>query len=103
MPYLPAYFLLIPVLALTACTKPWTPTDEYTCSDGYTFSITYSDTDNPGDIAILEDANGKTKLPRAPSATGIRYSNEATVFISVDDKAMIQQAGTSIHSECIAD
>ena len=72
MSCLPPHYLLIPVLALAACTKPWTPTHEYTCSDGYAFTIAYSDTDNPGDIAILEDADGKTKLPRAPSASETR-------------------------------
>jgi len=101
MPYLPAHYLLIPVLALAACTKPWMHTYEYTCADNYTFTITYSDTDNPGDIAILEDANGKTKLPRAPSAAGTRYSNGALEFLSTDDKALIQQAGTVMHSECM--
>jgi membrane-bound inhibitor of C-type lysozyme len=100
MSYLPAYCLLIPVLALAACTKPWTPTHEYTCPDGYAFTIAYSNTDNPGDIAILEDADGKTKLPRAPSASGTRYSNGATIFLSADDKAQIQQAGTIVHREC---
>ena len=62
MPYLSPHYLLIPVLALSACTKPWAPTHEYTCPDGYAFTIAYSATDNPGDIAILEDADGKPQL-----------------------------------------
>ncbi len=103
MPYLPSLVLLIPVLMLAACTKPWSSTHEYTCSDDYKFMITYSSTENPGDIAILEDATGKTKLPRAPSDSGTRYSNGSTVFFISNENAQIQQAGTIIHSECTAD
>ena len=100
---LPARCLLPAMLLLTACTKPWSPTYEYTCPDGYEFTIVYSDTDNPGDIAILEDADGTTKLPRVPSASGTRYSNDATEFFGKGDEAMILQAGTIVHRECTTD
>jgi len=102
MPQLSARCLLVALLPLAACTKPWTPTREYTCPDGYAFTIAYSNTDNPGDIAILEDAHGTTKLPRAPAASGARYSNGATIFWNAGDEALIQQAGTIVHRECTA-
>jgi len=97
---LPARCLLPAVLLLAGCTKPWSSNYEYTCPDGYQFTIAYSATDNPGDIAVLEDADGMTKLPRAPSASGIRYSNEATEFFSKGDEAIIRLAGENVHGEC---
>ena len=83
-----------------ACTKPWTSTSRYYCPDGYEFQITYSGQDNPGDLATLEDDNGSRLLPRAPSASGTRYSNEAVEFFAKDDQAMILQSGTVMHRDC---
>ncbi len=101
MPHLLVRLLVIVVFgALVACTKPWASTHEYTCPDGYAFTIAYSKTDNPGDIARLEDADGTTKLPRAPAASGARYSNGATVFWSKGDEALIEQAGRVVHKGC---
>ena len=99
---LPARYLLPAALLITGCTKPWSPTYEYACADGYEFSITFSDTDHPGDIAVLKDADGQTKLPRAPSASGIRYSNEATEFFAKGDEAIIRKAGAIVHQDCAA-
>ncbi len=103
MSHLPTPYLLMTVMAMTACTKPWTPTHEYTCPDGYAFTIAYSDPDNPGDIAIFEDADGTTKLPRAPSSSGTRYSNEATEFLRSGEEVTIKQAGTVMHNGCTTD
>jgi len=97
---LSARCLLPAVLLIAACTKPWSSSYDYTCPDGYEFTIAFSDTENPGDIAVLEDADGMTKLPRAPSASGSRYSNEATEFFSKGDEAMIRQAGKIVHGKC---
>jgi membrane-bound inhibitor of C-type lysozyme len=100
---LPARCLLPAVLLIAGCTKPWSSTYDYTCPDGYKFNITYAGTDNPGDIAVLEDIDGKTKLPRAPSASGTRYTNEATEYFSKGDDAMILLAGEIEHRECTTD
>jgi membrane-bound inhibitor of C-type lysozyme len=97
---LPKRCLLLVVLLLAGCTKPWSSTYDYTCPDGYEFTITFSGTNNPGDIAFLKDTDGITKLPRAPSASGTRYTNESTEFFSKGDDAMILQAGEIVHGEC---
>ena len=88
--------LTIVLLALAACTKPMSKTWAYNCADGYTFNITYSDPENIGDIAVLEDASGATKLPRAVSASGEKYSNGATTFWSKGEEAMIMVAGIAL-------
>lgn len=83
-----------------ACTKPWSSTYRYYCPDGYEFSISYAGTENPGDIATLEDDNGSRLLPRAPSASGTRYSDDAIEFFAKGDQAMILRAGTVVHRDC---
>jgi membrane-bound inhibitor of C-type lysozyme len=88
------------MLALTACTKPRATASAYSCADGYTFTITYSNPDNAGDIAIFEDASGTTKLPRAVAASGAKYSNGATIFWSKGDEAMVTFAGDVQHKGC---
>lgn len=97
---LPVRFLLMVMPLLGACTKPWSSSYEYTCPDGYEFTIAFSDTDNPGDIAVFEDADGTVKLPRAPSASGMRYSNEAIEFFGQGNEAMIRRGGTIAHRAC---
>ena len=91
---------LFTLATTVACTKPWTSTDRYYCPDGYEFQITYSGQKNPGDLATLEDDTGSRLLPRAPSASGTRYSNEAIEFFAKDDQAMIVQSGTVLHRDC---
>ncbi len=88
------------ILSVTACTKPRAKTWEYSCPDGYAFTITYSKPKNMGDIAILEDATGTTKLPRSISASGAQYSNGATTFWSKGDEAMIMVGGEIQHKNC---
>ena len=91
------------ILALTACTKPRATTWEYSCPDGYTFTITYSDPVNLGDIAFLADATGTTKLPRAVAASGAKYSNGVTTFWSKGEDAMIMVAGKTERQNCSAE
>lgn len=90
-------------LLVAGCVLP--PSHEYahTCPDGYAFNIRYSGADDPGDVAFLEDASGQTKLPRAPAASGARYSNGATVFRSKGDEAMILDGDTVRHQGCSTD
>ena len=84
----------------TACTLPPQRTYEYTCPDGYEFSIRYSGSQDPGDVAILEDASGQLKLPRARSASGERYSNGVNVFWSKGAEAMIMRGTVVEHAGC---
>jgi len=92
-----ALIALSSILVLTACTKPRAKAWAYNCPDGYTFTITYSNPDNVGDIAIFEDASGTTKLPRAVSASGAKYSNGATIFWSKGEEVMVTVAGDVQH------
>ena len=87
----------------TACTLPPQRTYEYVCPDGYEFSIRYSGSEDPGDIALLEDTSGRTKLPRAPAASGARYSDGVTVFWAKGDEAMILRGTVVEHSGCSTD
>jgi membrane-bound inhibitor of C-type lysozyme len=95
-----ALIALCSILVLTACTKPRAKAWAYSCPDGYTFTITYSNPDNAGDIAIFEDASGTTKLPRAVSASGAKYSNGATIFWSKGEEAMVTVADDVQHKGC---
>lgn len=95
-----AFIALGAILAMTACTKPRAKTWEYSCPDGYAFSITYSDPGNMGDIAFLEDAAGTTKLPREVAASGAKYSNGAISFWNKGEEAMIMVAGEIKHQNC---
>ena len=91
---------IVALLAATSCTKPWSSTDEYTCADGYAFTIRYAGTDQPGDVALFEDGERSVKLPRAPSASGERYSNEAIEFFARGDEALVREGGAVVHRDC---
>ena len=95
-----ALIALSSILVLTACPKPRAKAWAYSCPDGYTFTITYSNPDNVGDIAIFEDASGTMKLPRAVSASGAKYSNGATIFWSKGEEAMVTVASDEQHKGC---
>ncbi len=88
------------MLGGTGCTKPDTKRYAYTCPDGYEFTIAYSDQRDAGDVAVLEDATGTLQLPRAPAASGERYTNESTVFWGKGDEAMIVKNGEVEHANC---
>jgi len=88
------------VLLVTACTIPPQHQQKFACPDGYQFTIRYSGSNDPGDVAILEDASGQIKLPRAPAASGARYSNGATVFWGKGDAAMILHGDVVEHADC---
>lgn len=90
-------------LLATACTLPPQRTHTYACPDGYEFTIRYSGSDDPGDIAVLEDASGVVKLPRAPAASGERYSNGSIVFWSKGDEATILRRDEVLHGSCSTD
>lgn len=87
-------------LMIAGCTLPPRHEYAYSCPDGYEFTITYSGADDPGDIAVLEEASGTTKLPRAPAASGAHYSNGVTVFRSQDDVATLTRGNESRHVDC---
>lgn len=91
---------LLLILGVAACTKPATKRHAYTCPDGYEFTIAYSDQGDAGDIAKLEDTSGVRALPRAPAASGERYTNESTAFRSQDDEAAILKNGETVHGNC---
>jgi membrane-bound inhibitor of C-type lysozyme len=93
---IPATFVLL----IAACTIPPQHQQKFACPDGYQFTIRYSGSNDPGDVAILEDATGRIKLPRAPAASGARYSNGATVFWSKGDAAQILQGDIVEHADC---
>ena len=88
------------LIATSACTLPPQRAYEYVCPDGYKFSIKYSGDRDPGDVAILEDASRKLKLPRAPAASGERYSDGSTVFWSKGSEAMILRGTVVEHAGC---
>ena len=88
------------LLTVTGCTKPWSSKYEYTCADDYTFTIRYAGTKHPGDIALFEDETRSVKLPRVPSASGERYSNEALEYFAKGDEAMIIESGVITHRDC---
>ncbi len=91
------------LIALSSCTKPRAKTWEYSCPDGYAFTITYSDPENMGDIAFLADASGTTKLPRTVAASGAKYSNGAVTFWGQGEEAMIMVSGEIEHQNCRVD
>jgi hypothetical protein len=86
---------------LVACTLPWQHERDYTCADGYEFSVRYSGVEDPGDVAFLSDETGEVRLPRAP-AEGAKasYSNGATTFVAGDDSAAILRNGEPLHEDC---
>ena len=90
-------------ITLASCTKPRAKTWEYSCPDGYAFTITYSDPENMGDIAFLVDASGTTKLPRTVAASGAKYSNGAVTFWGQGEEAMIMVSGEIEHQNCRVD
>jgi membrane-bound inhibitor of C-type lysozyme len=95
-------FLAPPVVALllAGCVLPPQHTYDYACLDGYEFSIRYSGAEDPGDVALLEEESGTSKLPRAPSASGARYSNGITTFWATGDTAMILYGDEVVRVDC---
>ena len=91
---------VVGALLLTGCVLPPQHTHEYVCPDGYEFSIRYSGAEDPGDVALLEDESGASKLPRAPAASGARYSNGITTFWEKGDTAMILYGEEVAHADC---
>jgi len=94
---------LAPALAallLAGCVLPPQHTRDYSCPDGYEFNIRYSGAEDPGDVALLEDESGVVKLPRAPAASGARYSNGITTFWEEGDSAMILRGEEVAHADC---
>lgn len=87
-------------LMLGACTKPYAKTWTYRCPDGYTFDITYSGSDKPGDIVLFEDVAGVTQLLRAAAASGAKYSNGSMTFWSKGDESMVLVGGEIRHQNC---
>lgn len=85
---------------IAACSLPPQHRYAYECPDGYAFTITYSGTKDPGDVAILDDGSARTKLPRAPAASGARYSNGITAYWSKGDEATILVGGDPVHTGC---
>ena len=90
-------FVLVTIIAAAVCTKSRAKTSQYRCPDGYAFTISYSDPHNAGDGAFLEDQWGTTRLTRARSASGAKYSSDATTFWSKGDEATIMVAGKITH------
>ncbi len=90
----------IAMLLLAGCVLPPQHTRDYACPDGYEFSIRYSDARDPGDVALLEDESGVAKLPRAPAASGSRYSDGVTTFWEKGESAMILRGDEIIHADC---
>jgi len=90
----------VTVLLLSSCVLPPQHTREYSCPDGYEFTIRYSGSEDPGDVARLEDESGTSKLPRAPAASGARYSNGVTTFWEKGDTAMILHGDEVMHEGC---
>jgi membrane-bound inhibitor of C-type lysozyme len=93
-------FVLVTIIAAAGCTKSRAKTWQYRCPDGYVFTIRYSDPQNTGEVAFLEDQWGATRLPRARSASGAKYSSDATTFWSKGDAATIMVAGKMTHQNC---
>jgi membrane-bound inhibitor of C-type lysozyme len=89
-------------LALGACTKPRARMVAFDCPDGYTFNVTYSSPNEPGDIVWFEDESGSTRLPREIAASGTKYSNDAMTFWSKGDEAMVMVGGQLRHQYCRA-
>ena len=85
---------------LAGCVLPPQHTHDYLCPDGYEFSIRYSGAEDPGDVALLEHESGTAKLPRAPSASGARYSNGITTFWEKGETAMILSGDEVAHVDC---
>ena len=88
------------VLMLAACVLPPQHTRDYACADGYEFSVRFSGADDPGDVALFDDGSGAVKLPRAPAASGARYSNGAIAFWEKGDSAMILRGDEAVHIDC---
>lgn len=95
-----ALFFAAAYLALGACTKPRGKIFAYNCPDGYTFHVIYSNPNNPGDIALLEDEYGSTRPAREVAASGSKYSNGAVTFWSKGDEAMVMVGGELRHQNC---
>jgi len=97
--------LLLPGLPIffAGCSLPPQHKYSYTCPDGYAFTVTYAGSNQPGDIAVFKDASGTLKLPRAPAASGARYSNGLVVYWSKGDEAMIRIGDEMAHQGCSTD
>lgn len=94
--------VLLAMLLVASCSVPSQRKYRYSCPDGYEFTIRYRGSNHPGDIALLEDAAGYTKLPRVPAASGARYSNGVTTYWSKGEEAMILRGGEVAHGGCSA-
>lgn len=72
-------------------------TVRFVCSDDRSFSVTFAD-----EAAVLDlgPGWGRHVLSRQPSASGAKYGDDAFMFWTKGDEAMVERFGESFLSDC---
>jgi len=75
-----------------------TATASYLCRDGKTIDASFTDSD----VTLTLSDTRALILPRAVSASGMRYEKDGTAFVGKGDNAYLEENGTQTFADCVA-
>jgi len=75
-----------------------TATASYLCRDGKTIDASFTD----ADVTLTLSDTRALVLPRAVSASGMRYEKDGTAFVGKGDTAYLEENGTQTYADCVA-